>query len=78
MKRITFRIGETEHQVLKELTKDGRKLTDVVRTALIKYLHSNHQPIYEAIWAENRRRNEEILKSYYARQAQERAQTSTE
>ena len=76
--RVTVRLYATETLVLQELERQGKKPSTLTRTALTKYLHDHHQPIYEAIYAENRRRNEELLKSYYARQAQERAQTSTE
>jgi len=75
MKRVTVRLGATELQVLKELAKDGQKLSEIVRTILIKHLHANHEPIYQSIYDQNRRHNEELLKSYYARQ---KAQTNTE
>ena len=47
-----------------------------MRKALSQYLHANHQPIYESIYAEARRQTEERLKAYYARQAQEKAQVA--
>jgi hypothetical protein len=80
LKRITVRIEAIELRVLGELCKDGRKVSDIVRKALSQYLHANHEPIYQSIYETNRRRNEELLKSYYARQAQEQKnrQTNTE
>ena len=75
---MTVRLYTAETLVLQELEKRGEKPSSLTRTALTKYLHDKYEPIYQAIYAENRRRNEELLKSYYARQAQEKVQTSTE
>ena len=73
--RITVRLYATETLVLQELERQGQKPSSLTRTALIHYLHDKYEPIYQAIYAENRRRNEDLLRSYYARQ---KAQTSTE
>jgi len=72
--RLTVRLYAAETQVLAELEKQGEKPSSLIRTALTRYLHQHYQPIYEEIYAENRRRNEELLKSYYARQAREKAE----
>ena len=76
--RLTVRLYTTETLVLQELERQGQKPSSLIRTALIKYLHANHESIYQQIYAEARRRNAELLASYYAREAQEKAQTSTE
>ena len=73
--RLTVRLYTAETLVLQELEKRGERPSAITRTALTRYLHDKHEPIYQAIYTENRRRNEELLKSYYARQ---QAQNNTE
>jgi len=68
--RITVRLYATETLVLQELERQGQKPSSLTRTALTRYLHDKYEPIYQAIYTENRRCNEELLKSYYARQTQ--------
>ena len=69
--RLTVRLYTTETLVLQELERQGKKPSTLIRTALTHYLHDHYQPLYEQIYERNRRRNEELLASYYARQAQE-------
>ena len=62
--RLTVRLYAAETLALSELEKKGKKPSSLIRTALTRYLHDHYQPIYEAIYAEARRKTEERLKSF--------------
>jgi CheY-like chemotaxis protein len=66
--------GANGLQVLKELSKDGYRLSETIRKLLIKQLHAEHEPIYQQIYEVNRRRNAKLLASYYARQQAQQEQ----
>ena len=61
--RLTVRLYATETRILQEIERQGQKPSTLIREVLTHYLHDHYQPIYESIYAENRRRNEELLKS---------------